>query len=84
MDMLGEEIPSDAIYDMWVYKIANDPYLCPGFLKLSSAEFRAVALKVEFHPEYIRFVNKLEEWGIQMKQFQDDLKEFLWYSDYCR
>lgn len=84
MDDLHAEIPSDAIYDMWLDKIANDPYLCPGFLKLSSAEFRAVAIKVEYDPEFIRFVMKLEEWGIEMFQFMDDLKWFLWDSDYCR
>lgn len=84
MDDLKAEIPNEAINEMWLYKVANDPYLCPGFLKLSSVEFRAVALKVEYDPEFIRFVNKLEEWGIQMHQFMDDLKDFLWYSDYCR
>lgn len=45
MDDLQAEMPNDAFYDMWVYKIANDPYLCPGFLKLSSPEFRTVATK---------------------------------------
>lgn len=84
MDTLQAETNGDAIYDMWTYKVANDPYLCPGFLKLSSTEFRAIATKVEFHPEFIRFVMKLEEWGIEMKQFMDDLKWFLWDSDYCR
>lgn len=84
MDTLKAETNGDAIYDMWLYKIANDPYLCPGFLKLSSIEFRAIALKVEFHPEFIRFVLKLEEWGIEMKRFMDDLKWFLWDSTYCR
>lgn len=84
MDSLQAEMPSDAIYEMWTYKIANDPYLCPGFLKLSSAEFRAVATMVEYHPEFIRFVNKLEEWGIEMKQGMENLKDFLWNSDYCR
>lgn len=83
MDSLAEEMPSDAIYEMWLNKTMNDPYLCPGFLKLSSNDFRAVALEVEYHPEFIRFVQKLEEWGIQMKQFMDDLKDFLWYSEYC-
>lgn len=84
MDDLMAEIPNDAIYDMWTFKVANDPYLCRGFLKLSSNEFRAVATKLEFDPEFIRFVNKLEEWGIHMKQFMEDLKQFLWYSSYCR
>lgn len=84
MDDLKAEIPNDQIYDMWIHLIATDPYLCPGFLKLSSPEFRAIALKMEFHPEFIRFVNKLEEWGIQMKQFMEDLKQFLWFSSYCR
>ena len=84
MDAIQAEIPSDAIYSMWLYKVANDPYLCPGFLKFSSPDFRAVALKLEFHPEFMRFVQKLEDWGIQMNQFMDDLKEFLWYSTYCR
>lgn len=84
MDMLGEEMPGDAMYEMWLYKIENDPYLCPGFLKFSGPEFRSVATKVEYHPEFIRFVYKLEEWGIEMKKFMDNLKDFLWYSDYCR
>ncbi|CRL00426.1 CLUMA_CG013692, isoform A [Clunio marinus] len=84
MDDLQAEIPGDDIYDMWMYKVENDPYLCPGYKKLSSAEFRAIALKVEYDPEFIRFVDKLEEWGIEMKQFMDDLKWFLWEADYCR
>lgn len=84
MDELMAEIPNDDIYNMWLYLIKNDPYLCPGFLKLSSTEFKAVATKLEYDPEFIRFVNKLEEWGIHMKQFMEDLKQFLWYSTYCR
>lgn len=46
-DDLGAEIPSDDIYDMWLHKVANDPYLCPGYLKLSSPEFRTVAITGE-------------------------------------
>ena len=44
MDAIQAEIPSDAIYEMWSFKVANDPYLCPGFLKFSSPDFRAVEL----------------------------------------
>lgn len=53
MDDLQAEMPSDAIYDMWTYKVANDPYLCPGFLKLSSPEFRTVATKGKLVRSYI-------------------------------
>jgi len=84
MDMLYDEIPSDEMYDLWLHLIATDPYLCPAFLKFSGPDFRAIALKMEFHPEFMRFVQKLEEWGIQMNQFMEDLKDVLWYSDYCR
>lgn len=83
-DDLGAEMPNDKMYDMWLYKIANDPYLCPGFLKLSGPDFRAIALKVEYHPEFLRFVQKMEDWGMYMQWMIDTLKEFLWYSDYCR
>lgn len=84
MDALSAEIPSDAIHAMWIDKVANDPYLCPGFLKFSDANFRAVVALVEYNPEFIRFVLKLEEWGIAKNQFMEDLKQFLWYSEYCR
>lgn len=84
MDSLKAEIPNDAIYEMWTDKVQNDDELCRGYLKMSSPAFRAVALKVEFDPEFIRFVNKLEEWGLEMNLFMSNLKEFLWYSDYCR
>lgn len=77
-------MPSDAIYEMWLYKIENDPYLCEGFLKLSHPNFIEVAYQIEHLEEFIVFVEKLEEWGIEMYAFMDYLKEFLWYSDYCR
>lgn len=84
MDDLYLEIPSDDIYDMWLHMVAYDPYLCAGYLKLSSVEFRAIVIKLEYHPEFIRFVNKLEEWGLEMYQWMDDLKDFIWYRPYCR
>lgn len=84
MDELQNEIPYDEIEAMWYYKIEHDPYLCQGYLKLQSPQFKAIALKVEFDPEFIRFVNKLEAWGIQMKKFMEDLKDFLWNRPYCR
>lgn len=84
MDDIYLEIPSDDIYDMWLHKVANDPYLCRGYLKLSSVEFRAIVIKLEYHPEFIRFVDKLEEWGLEMNKWMDDLKDFIWYRSYCR
>lgn len=84
MDDLQAEVPNEAIYEMWVYQVENDPYLCPGYLKLSSVEFRAIVTKIEYHPEFIRFVYKLEEWGIGMIQWMDNLKQFIWYEPYCR
>lgn len=77
------EIPDEEIYDMWLFKVRYDPYLCPGYRKLSSAEFRAIVRKIEYDPEFIRFVNKLEEWGLKMHQFMDDLKDFIWNRNYC-
>ena len=83
MDELQNEIPYDEINEMWYRKIETDPYLCQGYRKLSSPQFKAVALAVERDPEFIRFVNKLEAWGIRMNQFIADLKDFLWERDYC-
>lgn len=84
MDSMYLEIPSDDIYDMWLFKVRNDPYLCPGYMKLSSPEFRAIVDKIERDPEFITFVNKMVEWGMEMHEWMDTLKDFIWYRPYCR
>lgn len=83
-DDLYLEIPDDDIYDLFVWKTRNDPYLCQGFLKLSHPNFVAVANAMERHPAFVKFIDKMENWGMEMKQWIEDLKQFLWFSTYCR
>jgi hypothetical protein len=45
--------------------------------------FKYMVLRIEQKPEYIRFYNKLAEWGVNFTVFTDELKSFLWDSDYC-
>lgn len=83
-DDLYLEIPSDEMYDLFVWKTHNDPHLCQGFLKLSHPNFVAITEKIEHHPAFVTFVNKMEDWGMEMYQWMDNMKEFMWYSNYCR
>jgi hypothetical protein len=58
--------------------------LCDGFLKLSHPNFVAVADAVERDPAFIEFKNALIQWDVPMDQWIEDLKQFLWFSNYCR
>lgn len=84
MDTLKGELSYEKMNDMWDYLVKTDPYVCQGFHKLSSPEFKAIATKVEYHPEFIRMVVKLRDFGIEIDDFIHNLKEFLWYSTHCQ
>lgn len=84
IDVLYYEINHDAGYALWLDFVENDEYLCRAVNKMRTPYFRYMIARIEQHPEYIRFYSKLLEWGVNFTQFTDNLKYFLWDTDYCR
>jgi hypothetical protein len=66
-DDIYEEIPSDDIYEVWLWKIDNGDCLCDEFLKLSHLNFVAIADAVERDPAFIEFKSALIQWDVPMK-----------------
>jgi hypothetical protein len=84
IDVLYYEIPHDVGYALWLHHIATDPYLCRAYEKMRTPYFKYMVLRIEQKPEYIRFYRKLQEWNVNFTAFTDELKKFLWESDYCQ
>lgn len=70
-------------YDLWLHHIETDEYLCRAVEKMRTPYFKYMVMRIEQHPEYIRFYTKMNQYGVNFTAFTEYLKKFLWESDYC-
>lgn len=66
-----------------MYHVETDPYLCRAVEKMRSPEFRYLVRRIESLPEYLQFYSQMESYGVNWTGFVEQIKAFLWESDYC-